>query len=230
MKTVLITRPLDQAKVLAEKLTQLNYTPIIFPAIEINPVNFDSTVDLNRFEDIIFVSPAAILNFHSLVKKLPKHLRIFTMGEDSAKIIGDLGWSKAIHPKMTFNRESLLKLPELAHISQKSVLIIEGKNGTPELKMTLELRGAKVSSLIVYERTLPHPKKLPELDTIDIVICTSQEGLKNLVTLFGPAIKHKPLLLSSQKLIALAKTLDFTGRIFLAENAGDSALIKALPI
>ncbi|HEV2523522.1 MAG TPA: hypothetical protein VGU44_00120, partial [Gammaproteobacteria bacterium] len=103
-------------------------------------------------------------------------------------------------------------------------------NGNPELKVTLESRGAKVSSLKVYEQTLPQPKKLPELDTIDIAICTSQEGLKNLVVLFGPTIKNKPLLLSSQKLVALAKSLNFTGRIFLAENAGDSALIKALPI
>ncbi|HEV2613980.1 MAG TPA: uroporphyrinogen-III synthase [Gammaproteobacteria bacterium] len=230
IKTVLITRPCDQAKLLAEKLKQLNLQPIMFPAIEIKPVNFNAQIDLNKFHSLIFVSPAAIINFHSHIRKIPSHLRIFTMGEDSAKVIEQLGWPKAIYPLSHFSRENLLKLPELQQLSHQAVLIIEGKNGNPELKTILESRGATVSSLIVYERTLPQPKKLPELDTIDIAICTSQEGLKNLVALLGSDIKTKPLLLSSQKLVALAKTLDFTGRIFLAENAGDNALIKALPI
>jgi len=229
MLSVLITRPREQAESLAQKLLQLNIAPLVFPTIEIKSVNFKAEINLNKYNILIFVSPAAIIHFAAHIKKIPSQLKIFTMGEDSAKMIEELGWPKALYPHNHFSREHLLQLPELQQLSHQAVLIIEGKNGSPELHTHLESRGAKVSHLITYERTLPQPKKLPELDTIDITICTSQEGLKNLVTLLGPDIKTKPLLLSSQKLASLAKTLGFTGRIFLAENAGDNALIQALP-
>ena len=74
MKTILITRPLGQAKSLSEKLTQLNFKPIIFPAIEIQAINFDANINLNKFNIIIFISPAAITHFSDKIKILPKNL------------------------------------------------------------------------------------------------------------------------------------------------------------
>lgn len=230
IKTVLITRPYDQAVILAHKIQSLGLKPILFPAIEINAIKFDSSIDLNKFNMIIFISPAAILNFHAQIKVLPAHLTVFTIGEDSAKIIEERAWPKAIYPHPESSREYLLKLPELESIQDQAVLIIEGKDGHPELKTVLESRGARVSNLAVYERILPTPKVLPNLDEIELVISTSQESLKNLVILFGPAIKTKKLLVSSQKLIDLAKSLGFSEKPILAQNAGDSAIIQALPI
>jgi len=230
IKTILITRPLDQAKSLAKKLTQLNFKPIIFPAIEIHAINFDANINLNKFNMIIFVSPAAVIRFSSHIKTLPNHLKIFTIGEDSAALIKELGWTAPIHPYPHFSREALLNLPEMQNVSQIPILIVEGKNGNNELATSLKLRGATVSQLLVYERMLPQPKQLPNLDTVDIVIATSEQSLNNLVLLLGPTIKDKILLVSSQKLVDLAASLGFTEKPLLAQNAGDNAIIQALPI
>jgi uroporphyrinogen-III synthase len=230
IKTILITRPLDQAALLAHKIKSLGLKPVIFPAIEIKEIKFNSHIDFNKFNIIVFISPSAILNFYAQIKILPKHLTIFTMGEDSAKMIEELGWPQAIYPRSHFNRDSLLQLPELQDIAQKSILIITGKNRTPELETVLISRGANITPLVVYERQLPQPKNYPDLDEIDIVISTSQESLKNLVTLLGPTLKNKTLLVSSPKLVDLAKILGFSEKPILAQNAGDSAIIQALPI
>ena len=230
MKTILITRPLGQAKSLSEKLTQLNFKPIIFPAIEIQAINFDANINLNKFNIIIFISPAAITHFSDKIKILPKNLSVFTIGETSAKMIEQLHWPKAVYPKSHFSRENLLALPELQHVFGQSILIIDGKTANDDLKVMLESRGALVSRLAVYERALPQPKKLPRLDAIDIIISTSQGSLRNLVTLLGPTLKTKQLLVSSQKLVDLAATLGFTEKPLLAQNAGDDAIIQALPI
>jgi uroporphyrinogen-III synthase len=229
IKTVLITRPKDQAEILANKLRHLGFTPLIFPAVEIKSVNFDSKINLATFNKIIFVSPSAILNFHSQIKTLPAQVKIFTMGEDSARLVEELGWPTPFYPIKSFNRESLLHMSELQNITKESLLIITGKNRSPELETVLNSRGADITTLEVYERTLPHPKNLPHLNEIDLIICTSQESLKNLVTLLGPTLKTKTLLVSSQKLVDLAKILGFEEKPLLAQNAGDSAIIQALP-
>lgn len=230
LKNILITRPLEQAQILADKLKALNFNPVIFPAIEIKPIKFELP-NLDKINILIFVSPAAIQSFSQQIKHIPAPIQIFTMGEDSANTIKNLhlNWPQAIYPKNHFNRESLLNLPELQIITDKNILIITGKTSSPELADTLTSRGAHINQLVTYESLLPHPKNIPPLQSIDLIIATSQTGLRNLLALFGPELRTKPLLVSSPKLVKLAEELGFVHPPLLAKNAGDNALIQALP-
>ncbi len=228
MTSVLITRPLESATILAGKIKSLHCTPIIFPTIEIHPVSFNTQLNFNLFHQIIFVSRAAIIHFAAYIKSLPSHIKIFTMGEDSAGLIKELGWQSAIYPPLHFSREGLLDLPEMQNVSQTPLLIIEGENSNNLLADALKIRGATVTQLFVYKRVLPQPQSRPNVAEIDIIMATSEESLKNLVALLGPEVKQKTLLLSSQRLVNIAKNMDFSQKPVLAKNAGDSALLEAL--
>lgn len=228
MKSVLITRTVELATPLAHEMRALSFEPIIFPTIEITSLAFDTTINLNAFKFIIFISPAAIHNFSAHIKTLPAHLKIFTMGEDSAALIRALGWPTAIYPPIEFNREGLLHLPELNHLADMPILLVEGNPSNHLLATALRSRGANVTQCFVYERTLPQPTAYPDIDTIDIIVVTSEQSLKNLVELLGSAVKSKRLLLSSARLGNIAKNLGFSQKPLFAQNAGNRAILEAL--
>ncbi|MDX2163904.1 MAG: uroporphyrinogen-III synthase [Gammaproteobacteria bacterium] len=226
MKTVLITRTASDNFINHIKI--LNFNPIIFPTIETKPINFNAKINLHEFKIIIFISPAAITHFSNQIKTLPADLKIFTMGEDSAGLVKSLGWNPPTYPLKNYSRNGLLDLPELQNVSDISVLIIEAQNSNNILAAELTSRGAHVTQLFAYEKVLPKPATYPNLENIDIIIATSETGLNNLVTLLGPDVKHKTLLLSSERLVSVAKKAGFTQKPLLAQNASENALLQAL--
>jgi uroporphyrinogen-III synthase len=232
MKRILITRPQASAVSLAEKIkVQLNnIEPIIFPAIEIMAVteNPFADINLNQINSIIFISPAAVENTAVFISTLPEHIKLFSIGQDSAEKIQALYLKKAIFPKDQFNSERLLNLKAFQDITNQNIIICKGAGGNNLILDTLTARGANVIEVIVYTRCLPKPEIFPDLSKIDLIISTSGESLHNLILLLGEAVKEKQLLVSSEKLKILAKTLGFKYPPLLAKNAGDEAIISKL--
>lgn len=244
MINILITRPLSSAITLRDKIAKQskNINTIIFPAIDIIETNSAilSQIDLSQIDMMIFISPAAveysapyistISNANANTNSIKNHIKLFSIGKDTAEKIQKLGldWSKAIYPSEKFNSESLLDLKELKEIKNKNIIIFKGAGGNPTLSDTLKARGANVIEAIVYKRCLPKSDILPDLDHIDLILCTSSESMNNLISLLGNAVKEKRLLVSSERLVLLAKTLGFKFTPLLAQNAGDEALVAAL--
>lgn len=240
MMNILITRPLSSAITLRDKIAKQikNINTIIFPAIDIIETKSEilSQIDLSQIDMMIFISPAAVeysapyISTISHTNPIKNHMKLFSIGKDTAEKIEKLGldWNKAIYPSEKFNSESLLDLKELKEIKNKNIMIFKGAGGNPTLSETLKARGANVIEAIVYKRCLPKSDILPDLDHIDLILCTSSESMNNLISLLGNAVKEKRLLVSSERLVLLAKTLGFKYTPLLAQNAGDEALVAAL--
>lgn len=240
MINFLITRPIASAVNLrdkiAEKTKNNKINPIIFPVIDIIETKLTtlSQIELYQTDMMIFISPAAVdhaaFYIKNNIKSIKNSIQVFSIGKDTAEKIEKLGlaWSKVIHPSEKFNSETLLALQELKNIKNKNIIIFKGESGNPTLSDTLKTRGANIIEAVVYKRCLPKPDILPDLNNIDLILCTSSESMKNLILLLGKAVKEKRLLVSSERLILLAKTLGFKQTPLLAQNAGDEALIAVL--
>ena len=238
MINILITRPLSSAISLRDKIAkQINHhkiNSIIFPVINIIETESKilSQIDLSQIDIMIFISPAAVEHSARYIKNIKKHIKLFSIGKDTAEKIErlGLGWNKVIYPLEKFNSEALLDLKELKdiNIKNKNIMIFKGKGGNSNLRETLSARGANIIETVVYRRCLPKPDTLPDLNQIDLILCTSSESMNNLISLLGEAVKEKQLLVSSERLVLLAKTLGFKHTPLLAQNAGDEALIAAL--
>jgi uroporphyrinogen-III synthase len=232
MISILITRPLFSAHRLAEKIKAetKHIQPVIFPVIEI--IDADLPLDLSCIsciDMIIFISPIAVEKSGFSLSKLRDDIKIFAIGKGTAEKIQQHDWrGEVIFPQAKFNSEALLDLNELKEIKNKKILICKGEGGNTLLSETLRARGANVRKINVYKRILPKPAALPDLNMIDLILCTSQESMNNLICLLGESVKQKRLLVSSEKLKTLAKTLGFKLTPLLAENAGDTALINAM--
>jgi uroporphyrinogen-III synthase len=237
LKNILITRPLSSSQLLAEKIRSHGFNPIVFPVIEIVEISDVILPDLSRIDIIIFISPTAVDEFAKrnwipvftgMTKRVEK-ITIFAVGKDTAQKIQQKNLGNAIYPLEKFGAEGVVELPELKEVKNKNILICKGINGNPLIKDTLKKRGGKVKEISLYETRIPTGRApLPDLELIDLIICTSGESLRNLITLFGDRIKEKHLLVSSEKLKLLAEQLQFKCTPSVAKNAGVDALLEAL--
>lgn len=238
--TIVITRPKHQAQDLAEKITSLGGKTILFPTIDIADISDTTSLQnliaqLKDFNLAIFISPNAVQKAAHFIKAQyniwPHSVKIAAIGSSTAKALHDLGWRVDIYPVDKFNSETLLGLPALQHIAKQKIILFCGEGGRELIAETLQQRGAIVEVATVYRRVLPKSKPFL-LNNVDIIICTSNTSLQNLLTLADEKdrklLKSKQLLVISSRLIELARNLGFTQPPILADNATDEAIIKAL--
>lgn len=246
-RRILITRPLGSAKPLAQQIKKmsLNLHPVIFPAIEIR-ARYDRVSKVNErilnqlkknfYEIVIFISPTAVEMFAQFLQKNKlssrslnlKQCDCYAVGKETALSVLKHLSLRARYPQKKYDSEHLLTLNTLQKVSGKTILICRGKGGNPQMNESLVKRQAKVSSLILYERIIPQPAFLPNLENIDLIVCTSQQSLINLVKLFKGSIKNKQFLVSSDKLVSLGKQLGLKHRPTLVKHAGNEAILDAL--
>ncbi len=220
---ILVTRPKPEGEVLCELIRSQGNEAIYFPTIEIAPLN--STQPIEKYDFIIFVSPRAVFfALDKIAQPLPK---IIAVGQGTAALLPG-----AICPK-EWSSEGLLALPELQEVQDKKILIVKGEGGRELLADTLTKRGATVREWAVYKRVLPNLKGegLLKEHKIDIIVCTSTDGIKNLIDLLGPKDKvdllNVTLLVVSERLKNYAKDQGFK-HVMMANNATHESILAAL--
>lgn len=236
--TVLVTRPVDLAKQLASRIEQLGARPIIYPVISIETTPVSSQTDqllqqLDSFDIAIFISPSAVTTTFERINKLPSLLRVAAIGSSTENALHQYKVAVSIKPE-GHNSEALLALKpfQTADVKGKSIIIFRGTGGREHLGDTLNSRGAEVHYAEMYQRVLPQNTVSltdDELNNLDIITVTSNEGLQNLFKLTDSTdlLCHTPLLVPGERCLQLAKTLGFNS-IVQAENATDAACIEAL--
>lgn len=238
---ILMTRPLHQAQNLIHLIEKNNDHAVIFPTIAIEAVDASQTLkDLREFHLIIFVSANAVIHALPFIKKDDRQqLRIAAMGHGTKQALERANLTVDFLPEGRFNSENLLQHPALQAVSGQKILIISGENSRNLLANTLRARQAQVTEVAVYRRVLP--KVSPEQKAlllqqwqhggIDLIVCTSNEGLQNLFTLLGPSghtlIQRTPIIGVSERLNPLAQSLGCLQPL-IAENANDAAIVKIL--
>ena len=239
---VLVTRPNGQAKALCDLIAQHGGKPVHFPAIAIEPTGGQAVAkqilcNMSSYEIVIFISPNSVRYCFELLSRdnLPPNVMICAVGKGTARALQERGVSVAARPEGSFDSESLLAMPELSHVSGKSILIVRGNGGRSLLGDTLRERGGNVDYVEVYSRKMPtlDPKPLiAKWDReVDIVTATSCGILENLFTLMGDTGRAKicetPLVVVSQRIQTRAQEHGCNS-IILANEASDQGLLSAI--
>lgn len=153
---VLITRPKAKAQQLALLLDQqgiTNTSQNLFD-YQSNTNTIDIAAALAHADILIFVSVAAVEYTHAsypLHNNLPQS--IFAVGNATKKALQVLGITTVISPPpQQEHSEGLLKLPLLANVSGKHIVIFRGNGGREHIADVLRLRGAKIRYIESYQR------------------------------------------------------------------------------
>ncbi|MDX1698891.1 MAG: uroporphyrinogen-III synthase [Thiohalobacterales bacterium] len=242
---VLVTRPAGQADHLHDLIAAAGGRPVRLPAIEIHDTTDvqglqQTLMQLERYDLAVFISVNAVektMEYCRFLAQWPDRVKIATVGARSAEALESYGLSVDLVPVHRFNSEALLALPELRDMSGRRVVIFRGNGGRDMLRNTLVQRGAEVDYVEVYRRVCPDvdPGSLQHLwqpGVLDVITVTSNETLQNLFDMAGSegqaALCDIPLVVASQRQVALAQQLGFTREPLVAENAGDEAIVNAL--
>lgn len=240
---VLITRPLHQATNLATQITGLGGRAILFPTIEIadtdDQVSLQAKIQqLENHQLVIFISPNAVAKamplIHQILPVWPPQVKIAAIGASTVKKLQTYQLKVDYSPTDIYNTESLLSLPVFKHVAGQKIMVIRGEDGRGLLASTLQNQGAEITEVVAYRRILPKiPARLPfSQNEIDIIVCTSNTGVQNLVAMCPKMdrtwLQNMSLLVISRRMIPMAKTLGFVKTPVLAENATDHAIVRAL--
>jgi len=238
-KGIVITRPRHQAESLAGLMAKMGGKPILFPTLEILPVENNQNLlaaftHLNQYEIAIFVSANAVHHALSLPHP-PLSMTIIAIGNGTASALNEYQISADWIPE-SHHSEGLLALPILNNCHGKKIAIFCGENARPLLSHSLKDRGAVVDELICYRRRCPSidaelVMKQWQLEPIGLIISTSVESLKNLWQLFKTVdeqwLLSISLLVISPTMAAQAKKFGFRS-VIVANGASDQAIGKAL--
>lgn len=215
-RTVLVTRPVQQAAGLVQAVRSAGGEPVEFPALAIEAVRASeltpSLAWLAGADIVIFISPNAAQFGMAAIGTLPASLEVFAVGPGTARALAEAGVSDVITPgdsplpqgveganvglrpskPINHDSEALLALPQLQAVAGKGVMIVRGVGGRPLLAETLAARGAEVHYLECYRRTCPKADAAPLLARwqaggIDAVTAASAETVHNLAALLGEA-------------------------------------------
>lgn len=238
-KNVLITRPLGREENLRRLIEQAGGSVLHYPAFKIQAPSDIEVESLTRIRDqlhsfsmAIFISATAVEQSQIYFPVLPEHLSIVSIGSKTTQALN----LQNIHTDIEapeHNTESLLQSPHLQapNIQGQRILIFRGDGGRAHLGDTLVRRGAQVRYVETYHRKIPPLPPLTEqqIDTLDAVTISSNEGLDNLVTLMeDPSLLiDVPLIVPGKRAASLAKQHGFKV-IIAADNATDEATFTAL--
>lgn len=244
-RTIVVTRPLAQARPLADAILAAGGTPLIFPLLEIFPAAdpqplLGAVAALGDYAVAVFISPNAVdyaLPAILAAAAWPKDLLPAAVGPGTVKALAAHGVSGCIAPTERFDSESLLALPELAaaKVDGQRIAIFRGDGGRELLADTLRERGAVVDCITCYRRSAPAAGVAPLLNAwragrLDAMTVSSSEGLRYLLDLLdteGCAFLQKtPVFVPHDRIAENARALGLSNIIL--SDAADAGIMAAL--
>ena len=247
---IAITRPVDQAKKLSALITEAGGTPILFPLIEITPLNdysqFEAVIsDIKDYDWAIFISSNAVQNgMPRLVKRgIPSSLQFAAIGPVTANELQGFGVENVLTPlsyvqdgdenKVRFDSESLLALPEMQAVNGKKIIIVRGVGGRDVLAESLRTRGAQVTFAECYQRINPQTNcnllaNLWADKKLHGIVVTSSEAMRYLFDLAGNAdwLEDVTLFVNHARIAELPLQMGL--KVLVADAPGDEAMLIKL--
>ncbi len=241
--TVVVTRPRAQATRFAALVSEAGATPLLLPALEIDPVELDAEARArlapDAFDWTIYTSANAV---ESSWRQLPHpaRTRVAAVGRGTARALAERGVVVQAVPGATADSEGLLALEPFARVAGQRILVLKGEGGRTLLREELERRGATVATGDLYRRVpaVPDPSSLAELQRACgagpvVVAVTSAESLAALLGAVPdarlPGLRDATLLVPGERVAASARSHDWRGPLRIAASAEDAAMAAALP-
>jgi uroporphyrinogen-III synthase len=190
-RTVLVTRPAQQAAALAQAIRTAGGEAFEFPALDIEAVPpaalCEPLAHLAAADIAIFISPNAAQFGMAAIRAggaLPHAIRVFAVGPGTARALEAQGVGDTVTPgepplpnplpqageganvmptPINHDSEALLALPQLQEVAGKRVVIVRGVGGRALLADTLAARGAVVHFMECYRRVRPQADAAPLL-------------------------------------------------------------------
>ena len=238
---ILVTRPIEQAAVLAQGIREAGGEALIFPAMEIVPVTDAALAvgidQLHTFDAAIFISPNAArygLAAINAQRNWPTHIQIYALGPGTARELAQQGMADIIQPDGQ-DTDALLLLPPLNHVKNQRIVIFRGVGGRELLADTLRARGAVVVYAECYRRVRPDCDAQAviqrwSIGQIHAVTIASAETLHNLVNMLGEAgirlLRSTPVFAPHEKIAQAARATGIQQAI--ATAGGDAGLVDGL--
>ena len=240
---ILITRPRHQSGNLADLIRRSGGEPILFPTLEIEPVDPTPAMRavlerLPEFDMAVFVSANAVQHAMPLIRGLggwPHGLQAAAVGQGTARELRAQGVADVLLPGEGADSEALLARPELQAVSGQRIVIFRGVGGRELLADTLRGRGADVVYIECYRRRRPAADPGPLRDRVahgalDFVVSASTESLRNLLDMVGSELVTKlaalPLFVVHQNIAEAARCLGFS-RVVVTE-ASDQGVVSGI--
>ncbi|TWU45623.1 Uroporphyrinogen-III C-methyltransferase [Novipirellula aureliae] len=206
-KTILVSRPADQAETMAASLRDLGANVLIQPAIEIAPLaecrDLDQAIiDLPKQDFVVFSSQNGVRFFLQRLLQMGFDMRrlgnctIACVGKQTEQALREFSLQSDITPP-DFRAESLADA--LADsVGGKRTLLIRASRGRDLLKERLKQDGAIVDETIAYSHsdvTNPDPDILEMANEgqIDWITIASSATAESLHRMLGPAMKRSKL-------------------------------------
>jgi uroporphyrinogen-III synthase len=241
---VLVTRPDHQAGHLCKLIEAQGGTAVRLPVIDIRPRPDRAAMraavgPIDHYQLIIFVSANAV-RFGAELLGPRRDLRLAAIGKATAHALNVAGYRVALLPAEGADTESLLRLPELAHLTQQRVLIVRGVGGRELLGNVLAERGAQVTYAEVYtrERARYPPEEIARLEAlwtqgaVRAVTVTSGELLEALLQILTPAghdlLQETPIVTGARSAVQAVERLGLRSPLVFADGPDDTALVGAL--
>ena len=244
-RTIVVTRPRAQAAPLAEAIAEAGGIPLVFPLLEILPVDDPQALAagvarLPGCALAIFISPNAADHALPLILAhgpWPVGVRPAAVGQGTVRALAAHGVSGCIAPRERFDSEALLALPELSgeRVAGRRVMIFRGDGGRELLADTLRQRGAEVECLACYRRTGPSGGIEPLLQRwragrLDALTVSSSEGLRYLTDLLDGEgldfLMRTPVFVPHARIAENARTLGLNNIILT--DAADAGILAGL--
>lgn len=184
---VLVTRTADQADAFSQKLRNHGFTPVEFPAIQLEPLPWGqldrAIATLKRYDWLVFTSGNAVEYFLRRVAEqdqtLQKMPKVAAVGSATARLLGERGITIDFMPDQFVGAELVLGLGDL---NNKNVLLPRAKIGRPEITNLLRTKGANVTEVALYDTVtaVPTAESWSELNRgVAAITFTSPSSVRN---------------------------------------------------
>lgn len=244
---VVVTRPAPQARRLAGLIESAGGQAIEFPTICIQATASDAgrLGELRRLGDVdwfIFISTNAVEFGVPLINAANIDLtaaRVASMGAATSRSLKRHGIGVSLECPPPVGSDSLLGTAPMRQVRGQRVVIVRGVGGRELLRERLTERGASVSYIECYRRSCPQsdPAVLSRARAdgrLDIIVTTSVDGLSNLMQLVAESgedeLLNTNLLVAGARQAEEARLKGWKGRIHMAEDASDPAIMKKLQV
>ena len=241
---VLVTRPEHQSNHLCQLIEAEGGAAVRYPALVIKPRPDRAAVraaigPADRYDLVVFVSANAV-RFGADILDQRRDVPVAAIGQATAAALNAAGYRVSLMPEEGVDSESLLAMPQLAHMSGQRVLIVRGIGGRDLLLEVMTARGAQVQHAEVYIREAAYPsmerkaevEELWRQGGISVYTATSVELLEALIGIVTPRCRElmhsTALVTGSQRVADAATRLGLGSPLILADSADDAALTGAL--
>lgn len=234
---ILVTRPTHQATNLSNLIKQAGGEPILFPLLNIRPVDQPELLKqqlskLAHYHWAIFISPNAAsfgLAAITQTQPLPSTLKIAAVGAGTQKTLKQAGIQQITSPAEQFDSEGLLALAEFQDIKNQNIIIFRGETGREQLADTLRQRGAQVDYACCYIREKPNLSLTELLEhKPDVITISSSEAVNYLSELIKtePQLLQHPLFAPHPRIAERAQQLGWQN--IITTPSGDQALLDSI--